>query len=409
MGLLELFLSAVSALSSNKLRSSLTALGIVIGVGAVVFMMAMTTGLDDYFTEQFSSLGSNTFQIQKRPHMRMGGRHRSKYRKRKDIAVSDADAVRELDESARFVGAELWQWGIVAKSRYDVTGARVTVAGGSPEFAINNSYDLSSGRSINAFDVLHRRNVVVLGADLALELFPHSSALGQFINFGGRRFRVVGVFASKGSFFGFGSRDTFAFIPITTFIGIFGKHRSVNITVQSMTQADFKKAKDRAITIMRRRRGVKANQENDFEVFSNQSTMDKINSITGSISIAAVAIALISLLVGGIGIMNIMTVSVTERTREIGIRRALGARRRHILWQFTTEAVILAAVGGVLGLGAGFGGAYLVKQLAGLPAAAPLWAVIVALGVSSLTGLVFGIYPALRASRQDPIEALRFE
>lgn len=409
MGLLELVISAGSALSSNKLRSGLTALGIVIGVGAVVFMMAMTSGLDEYFTKQFSSLGSNTFQIQKRPHMRMGGRHRTKYRKRKDLKVSDADALRDLDEFARFVGAELWQWGIVAKSRYDVTGARVVVAGGTPEFAPNNSYDMASGRNINSFDLLHRRNVAVLGADLATELFPHSDSVGQFVEFGGRRFLVAGAFASKGSFMGFGSRDNFILIPISTFISMFGKRRSVNITVQSMSQADFQKARDRAITIMRRRRGVKANQDNDFEVFSNQSTMDKVNSITGSISIAAVAIALISLLVGGIGIMNIMTVSVTERTREIGIRRALGARRRHIMWQFAIEAVILAVVGGVLGLGAGFSGAYLVKQLAGLPAAAPLWAVIVALGVSSATGLVFGIYPALRASRQDPIEALRFE
>ncbi len=409
MRLPDLFTSALFALTANKLRSGLTTLGIVIGVGAVVFMMAMTTGLEDYFTEQFSSLGSNTFQIQKRPHMRMGHRGQSKLRNRPDITVANADAIRERDEAARFVGAELWRWAVVLRSRYTVTQPKVVVAGGTPEFAPNNGYDISQGRTLNSFDVLHQRNVVVLGADLAGDLFPYSSPVGQYVNFGRRRFAVIGVFASKGSFFGFGSRDNFVLIPITTFISLYGKNRSVNITVQAMGPSVFELARDRAIQIMRRERGVKADRENNFEVFSNESTMDKVSSVTGSIAVAAVAIAMISLLVGGIGIMNIMMVSVTERTREIGVRRALGARRRNILWQFTVEAVFLSALGGLLGLGAGFGGAYLVKQILGLPAAAPAWAVAVALVMSSATGLIFGIYPAWRASQQDPIEALRYE
>jgi putative ABC transport system permease protein len=409
MRLIDLLSSAVRALGANKLRSGLTILGIVIGVGAVVFMMAMTTGLEDYFTEQFSGLGSNTFQIQKHPNMRMGGHHSERYRLRKDISVANADAVRERDELARFVGAELWNWAGVLRSRYHVTPPSVIVAGGTPEFTSNNGYDLSDGRTLNAFDVLHQRDVMVLGADLARDLFPHSSSLGQAVQLSSRRFTVIGVFASKGSFFGMGSRDNFVLIPITTFIGLYGKNRSVNVTVQAMSPAVFEASREKAIQIMRQERGVKANQENDFEVFSNESTMDRVNEVTGSIAIAALAIAMISLLVGGIGIMNIMLVSVTERTREIGVRRALGARRRSILWQFTVEAVFLSALGGLLGLGAGFGGAWLVKEILGLPAAAPAWAVAVALLMSSATGLVFGIFPAWRASQQDPIEALHYE
>jgi putative ABC transport system permease protein len=409
MRLIDLFSSALSSLSINKLRSGLTTLGIVIGVGAVVFMMALTSGFDSEVTGLFSGLGSNTFQIQKWPHMKGGRHHSSKWRKRKDISVGNADAIRDRSTQARFVGAELWHWGLVIRSRYHTTPPRVVAAGGTPEFAQNNGYDLAEGRTLNGFDVLHQRNVTVLGADLARDLFPHGSPVGQYVNFRSRRFLVTGVFASKGSFFGMGSRDNYVLVPITTFVAIWGKNRSVNITVQAMDPKGFDQARDDAIQIMRQERGVKPDEGNDFEVFSNESSMDQVNSVTGSISVAALAIAFISLLVGGIGIMNIMMVSVTERTREIGVRRALGARKRHILWQFTVEAVFLSALGGILGLGVGFGGGYLVRTLTGMPAAAPVWAVIVALGMSSVTGLVFGIYPAWKASQQDPIEALHYE
>ncbi len=410
IGPFDLAAGALSALKVNKLRAGLTTLGIVIGVGAVVAMMAMTSGFEYYVNEQFSGLGSNTFQIQKRPAMRLGGgHHMSEWRKRKDITVANADAVRAGDEAARFVGAELWSFGGKIRSRFGETTPSVVVAGGTPEFATNNGYDIAQGRTLNAFDVQHERNVVVLGTDVAETLFPHSSPVGQNVVFSGRRFKAVGVFASKGSFFGLGSRDNYVLIPITAFIRIYGKRRSVNITVQALGPESFESSKERAIQIMRRERKLRPGQDNDFSVFSNESVIDTVSGITGSIKWAALGIALLSLLVGGIGIMNIMMVSVTERTREIGTRMAVGARRRHILWQFSVEAVILSALGGLLGLGVGYGAAFLAKSLAGLPAAAPTWAVVVALGMSSMAGLVFGIYPAWRASRMDPIEALRYE
>ncbi|MBW2700307.1 MAG: ABC transporter permease [Deltaproteobacteria bacterium] len=405
----DVLYSALVSLQANKLRSGLTTLGIIIGVGAVVAMLAITTGFERFVNEQFSGLGSNTFQLQKHPHMRLGGRRSHKWRERKNLTVADAKAIRVLDEAVRFVGSELWTWGATLRSRHEVTPANVVVCGGSMEFAPNNGYDIAEGRNLNDSDLQHERTVVVLGADLAAGLFPYSTSVGQHITFAGRRFRVAGVFAGKGSGLGGGSRDNLVIIPISTFVRIYGGRRSVNITVQAMQPEVFDYAKDRAIQIMRQRRGLKPGKENDFTVFSNESTIEMVKSITDNIVLAALGIAIISLLVGGIGIMNIMMVSVTERTREIGTRRALGARKRHILVQFTMEAIILSALGGVLGLGLGFGAAYLADALAGLPAAAPLWAVIVALSIASASGLIFGIYPAWRASRLDPIEALRHE
>jgi putative ABC transport system permease protein len=406
----DLVTGALGAFWINKLRSGLTVLGIVIGVGAVVAMLAMTSGFEEYVNERFSSLGGNTFQIQKWPAMRMGGsRHMAKYRKRKDITMANAEAVRERDEAARFVGAELWAWGGLVRSRYGTTPPNVPVVGGTPAYVSNNGCDFSQGRNMNAFDMLHERNVAILGADVATTLFPHSSPVEQNVVFSGRRFQVIGVLAARGSFFGMGSRDNFVVIPITAFIRIYGKNRSVNITVQALGPQVFDWAKDRAIQIMRQERRLKPGQDNDFDIFSNESIIDTVSGITRYITLAAIGIAILSLVVGGIGIMNIMMVSVTERTREIGVRRALGARKADILWQFTVEAVILSALGGLIGLGAGYGAAYLAKAMADLPAAAPPWAVAVALGMSSLVGLVFGIYPAWRASQLDPIVALRYE
>jgi putative ABC transport system permease protein len=399
----------MSSLTANKLRSFLTLLGIVIGVAAVVFMMAMTHGLKDYFSDQFSGLGANTFQIQKWPHMRMGHRSWNKWANRPNINVADADAIRERSLAAGFVSPEVWTGGLVVRSRFETTPANVNVVGGSFEYADNNGYQIAWGRNLNAYDVLFQRTVVVLGSDLAGTLFPHTSPLGQAVVFASREFTVVGVFASKGGFFGFGSQDNFAHIPLTSFFGVFGLKRSVNITVQAKNQEKFESARDQAIQIMRQQRRIRADQENDFEVFSNESTMEKVGSVTDSVAAFAMAIAFISLLVGGIGIMNIMLVSVTERTREIGVRRALGAKRRNILWQFTMEAVALSALGGLLGLGLGFWGAHVVREVFGLPAAVPVWAVVVSLLMSSFTGLAFGIYPAWQASRLNPIEALRYE
>ena len=406
----DLFTSAYYALSQHKLRSSLTLLGIVIGVGAVVAMMSMTAGLDLYVNKKFSVLGANTFKIRKFPMIRFGGAHHmAKYQNRRDLTLSNAQAVRVEDEAARYVGAELFSFAGAVRSRYAETSANVFVIGGMMEYALTNSVEISEGRNLSAFDVQHERDVAVLGADVASNLFPFSSPIGRDVIFGNRRFQVVGVFVARGSLFGMRSMDNFVLVPISTFVGIYGKNRSVDISVQAMSGERYDLAFERALQIMRRERGLKPGQEDDFEMYSNESIIDTVSSLTDSITWAAIGIAFVSLLVGGIGIMNIMMVSVTERTREIGVRMAIGARKNDILRQFTAEAILLSVAGGALGLLLGFGAAYLVDAIVGVPAAAPLWAVLAALATSSSSGLIFGIYPAWKASRLDPIDCLRYE
>jgi len=407
MQLTENINMSLGALKAHKLRSALAILCIVIGIAAIIGMMTIIKGLDNQIKEQLNALSANTFQVQKNPAIRMGPRHR-RYRNRKNITMVEARAIEEQCPAVKLVGPEVWRFAQTVVYKGKKTNPSVFLAGGVPAFAPNNGYFVDEGRFITDDDVEHNRQVIVLGMDVVEKLFPFSDPLGEEVKIRGHRFRVIGVFEEKGSTFG-QSQDNYVTIPITAFFKLFGTKRSLNITVQAWSAALFETAQEQVIGVLRRVRKVPPGKPNDFEVWSSNTLKETFDNFTRAIKLVIVAICSIALLVGGIIIMNIMLVSVTERTREIGICKAIGAKRGDILWQFITEAIILCGVGGLIGVFLGVGIGELVGALTPLSAAVPLWSVLLALGFSSLVGLFFGIWPAAKAARLDPIEALRYE
>jgi putative ABC transport system permease protein len=397
---------ALGAIRANKMRSALTLLGIIIGVMTIIAMQSLITGMRNSVKKQTSVLGANVFQVQKFPPFGQGDY--SKYRNRKDITYEQAMALRDRLTIAENIGAEVWEFGMEIRHEDKRTLPNITLAGGTPEFLGNNSYEMGEGRFITDQDVDYNRQVAVIGVDVLNRLFPYEDPIGKDIKINGIRYEVVGVFAQIGSVLG-NTRDDRVVIPITAFEKQFGKERSLNITIKAKSPELYEETIDLAIGAMRAIRKVPPGAENDFEIRTNEAFMEFFDKVTKSIRIVAIAIASISLLVAGVGIMNIMLVSVTERTREIGIRKSIGAKRRDVLWQFLIEAILLCELGGVIGILLGLGLAKLIEITTPIPADVPLWTVFLAIIFCSAFGMFFGVYPATKAARLDPIEALRFE
>ncbi|MDZ7723716.1 MAG: ABC transporter permease [candidate division KSB1 bacterium] len=406
MNLSESFGMALTAIRMNKMRSTLTLLGIIIGVMTIIAMQSLITGLRNSVTSELSVLTSNVFQVQKYPPV--GNYDRREYRNRKDLTRKDADAVRQFATAVEAVGAEVWEFGQEIQHADKKTPPTITLAGGTPEFLQNNGYVMQRGRFLTEMDVDYSRNVAIIGVDVLNELFPYSDPMGKEIKIHGERFLVVGLLEEMGDVLG-NTRDNRAIIPITRFEKIFGKERSINITVKAKSPELFDTAMNQTIGILRASRKVEPGRENDFEIRTNDMLIDFFDNMTKYVRIVAIAIASISLIVAGVGIMNIMLVSVTERTREIGIRKAIGAKRRDILWQFMVEAVVLSQVGGVVGILLGILIGKVVEMSAPVPAAIPTGTVILGLLFCSVVGIVFGVYPATKASKLEPIHALRYE
>jgi putative ABC transport system permease protein len=400
--------AAIRTLRANKLRSALTLLGIVIGVVAVVAMAATIEGLRRKISSDLAQLGSGVFQVQKQPMGGFNDNDRAKYDKRKDFTLREVDLLQSQCASCLHVGGETWEFGRDVSAGARSSQTMVASVGATAAFFDNNGYALAGGRLFTEGEARSGTSVVVIGADIADLLFANESAIDSTLFVRGHRFRVIGTLTRRGEQLG-GSLDNIVVMPISAFMPLFGSRRSLNVTVQARDPARIGRAQDEVTALLRRARGVAPEADNDFEMFSNASLQDTFDKLTGIVAAASVGICAIALLIGGIGVMNIMLVSVTERTSEIGVRRALGARRRRILAQFMVEAVMLTSIGGALGVAIGTGIAELIQILVQLPTAVPMWAVVLSMVAAGGVGLVFGIYPAYRASRLDPVEAMRRE
>jgi len=404
---------ALTSLRANKLRAFLTVLGILIGVSSVIAVVAITEGLDRYISDQVMALGSRSFRLQKQPDIITNHEEWQEMMRRKPIDLDDLEAIRKSCGLCAEVGASVGTSGGVKRGR--TLQKSVRIMGITENISrIGAVRDLEQGRHLVQEDVDQARRVAVIGTDLLEALFGSVDPMGKEIDVDGRPLKVVGVAERKGSVFG-ASQDNFIWMPITTFQKLYGARRTITIQVEARSMADFERAQDQVRIAMRNRRHLTYRKPDNFSIETGESIMELWQTATRGIYVVTIVVTAISLLIGGIVVMNIMLVSVTERIQEIGVRKALGARRRDILRQFLVESVVLSGFGGLLGvLGAtaiALGLAAFLGNMMGLDFQAPVrpWAVSLALFVSSLVGLVAGIYPASRAAALDPVIALRKE
>jgi len=397
---------AFDALRTNKLRSFLTVLGVIIGITAIMAMISIIEGLNQSMKAQLASLGTDVLYIRPFAPGAWVGQMPDSLRRRKWFKPEDADAIRRSCPSVDAVAPINFT---EQRLRYGDTQTRITnVIGTSPDYMVTNNYAVDNGRGFTDAEVDHRAPVCVLGVDHIETLFPHVNPVGKSITIGGMPFTVIGQAESRGKFLGM-SLDDIVLVPYTTLDKLFGPNLPFVLNAKPTAPELIDTAREEIADVLRRQRRVRYDQGDNFAIFTDQSLVDLYKQITGAFYLVMVVISSIGLLVGGIGVMNIMMVSVTERTREIGVRKALGARQRDILWQFLVEAMTLTGAGGVIGVLAGLGAGKLVNILTHLSFAVPLWGIVLAFGSSTGIGLFFGIYPAVRAARLDPVDSLRYE
>ena len=404
----ESFWMAIDSIRKNKLRSSLTLLGISIGVFSVIGVMTAIRTLETSIESGLNVFGTNTFFIQKTPAIQFG-RGRSEYRNRKNIDYKQYELLKERAKLPILVSVVDSEQERSIRYKDKLVNKTVEISGGDENALRTLNTFVEDGRNLTQDDIQFSRNVCLLGGDVIDKLFPFEDPLGKVIQIKGLNYTVVGTIERKGELFG-GSQDNFILIPITNYLQKFSDNRtSLGITVEAASVEDYDKTQDEVIGIMRTIRKVPPEKENDFEVTSNTELLETFGAFTGGVKIFAFSVSVIALLVAGIGIMNIMLVSVTERIKEIGIRKAIGATRGHILTQFLTEAVFLSQFGGIVGVILGIAAGNLVAVVLNVSAVIPFDWAFYGLLVCSLIGIGFGSYPAWRAANLDPIESLRFE
>jgi putative ABC transport system permease protein len=397
---------ALQAIWSNKLRSFLTVLGNIVAVTSIIAVVSLIQGMNEYVTNAIvTDVGADNFTITQNPMVRTAA-DEERARRNPRITVADAQAVREFGGNILAVAT---QGNSGTRITYKgVTLNRVQIQGVSREYVHFSTFDVERGRPISQIEIERKRAVTILGWDTAEQLFGPADPLDKVIRIGREPFRVVGVNAKKGSAFG-QSQDEFAIVPLGMMQKMFGTRMGLQILVKPRSPEVVQAAMDDATVAMRIERRLRASEPDNFGMFSSESLLEIYHTMTQGIFAVLLGVVALSLVVGGIVIMNIMLMVVSERTREIGLRKALGARRRDIIWQILTESVTLSTFGGLVGIGLGFLLALAISSVTPLPAAVQLWSVMLGIGITAAVGLFFGLYPAMRAAALDPIEALRRE
>lgn len=421
----EVLLLALDSLRTNKLRSALTILGVVIGITAIVGMTALIRGFDQSLRDSIRELGPNTVFVAKFSGVSLAaGNAFAELLRRPNLTVDDATAIEKLAPSAGLVDIWLGAGGPPTQTRVFYRNDRtklLAILGATEHFASINFLELQAGRFFTKGEVSRRRNVVVLGQTPFQALFEQAAIdpVGKKVRIGPVEYTIVGVVGRRPSAGGFDlGQDDFVVIPETTFRKQFGiqifsqggmTHQSVLIAAAPRVDGGRQSLLTEIEEIMRIRHGLTLDEPNDFDLVTQDAALDVWDQVSQATLLALIAISSIALMVGGIGVMAIMTISVTERTREIGLRKALGARRKDVLFQFLAESVVLTSVGGVLGIALGSAIGVIISLATGFPVSLPWWSFALGLGFSAGVGIFFGMVPAIRAARLDPIEALRHE
>ncbi len=399
----EMIRVALSAIWANKLRSFLTILGNIVAVGSIVILVSLIQGITDEVTNVIlSEVGADTFLVERRGIV-TSEVEEERTRSNPRITLEDLEALRQVENRFASVMANT---GRIGEVRYrDEILESVSIEGVSEDFVDFPQYGAERGRLPSPSEVRRRRNVALLGADTADRLFDGADPLDRTIKIEGVHFRVVGVSAAKGSMLG-QSQDEFVVIPLGAFRRLFGARAGLELMVRPRDPDEIERAMDDAIVALRIARRLRPREDNNFGMFTSDTALALYNQATTGIFAVLVGVVGLALVVAGIVIMNIMLMAVSERTREIGLRKALGARRRDIMWQMLSESVALSVIGGVLGTSLGASAAILIDRLAPVPAAVHVWSVVLAISLTAVVGLFFGLYPAARAAALDPIDAL---
>ena len=407
MNLKETFKQAFDSLWSNKLRSSLTLLALVVGVFSVIVSTTAVAVLDNFFQNTMSVMGGDVINVSKNPSVQIGNADRSA-RNREDITFETAERLQEMLQLAENVSPdETFDQTKIIYGKEE-TEPTVRVVGSNQHYLDNNAYELDDGRNFTSEDMQYGRKIVLIGNDIRNNLFQTEYPVGKTIRMAGQQYRIVGVLKEKGSIFG-QSLDEFVLIPYTTALMVYGADRDIDIQVKAPAMDLIEATMDEVTGLLRVIRKVAPGMENDFEIETNDSLAGTFDQFTFILYAVGFIIGGITLFGAGIGVMNIMLVSVTERTREIGISKAIGATRKAIMTQFLTEAVVICQLGGLIGIALGVAAGNAVAIIANGSFLFPWAWVLVAIITCTLVGLVSGLYPALKAARLDPIEALRYE